>query len=190
VQQHCDAPDAVALHDMDAGTSGLCLLARTPRARQELSKSVAHRSSTWVVLAKGIMHPKGHLRIRRTGHGQGRSMQYARTCVVGGHSLCEVRVDGNDGLKLPAAVARVGHPVVGDPRSCDAGTNTYFLHRHGLDRVFAHVARVQMTRHGRTLNVASDDAAEGATDVALAMTTDVKTDLAPDLVAVRDSLGR
>jgi 23S rRNA-/tRNA-specific pseudouridylate synthase len=35
-------------------------------------------------------------------------------------------------------LAGVGHPVLGDTRNGDAASNSFFEHRHGLDRSFLH----------------------------------------------------
>jgi 23S rRNA (uracil1939-C5)-methyltransferase len=38
----------------------------------------------------------------------------------------------------------VGHPLLGDTRIGDAASNTFFEHRHGLDRSFLHCSAVTL----------------------------------------------
>lgn len=168
VRHRLDAPEAVALHPMGAGVSGVCLFARTAGAASELSRSVAERSSTWIVLAKGITHPKGTLRVGRKGRDQGPETRYTRVRVVGGHAWLSVHTHGNDGRELPRALARIGHPVVGDGKQGDTRTNQHFAHRHDLDRPFLHIDSVHLSRNGVAL--------------------DLRASIAPDLDAVRESL--
>jgi 23S rRNA (uracil1939-C5)-methyltransferase len=38
----------------------------------------------------------------------------------------------------------IGHPVLGDAEFGDAASNTFFEHRHGLDRSFLHCSAVTL----------------------------------------------
>ncbi|HEY5373845.1 MAG TPA: hypothetical protein VIK01_09155, partial [Polyangiaceae bacterium] len=42
-------------------------------------------------------------------------------------------------------LAGVGHPILGDARFGDAPSNTFFEHRHGLDRSFLHRTKLTIT---------------------------------------------
>ncbi|MCL2825075.1 MAG: hypothetical protein FWD57_13885, partial [Polyangiaceae bacterium] len=156
-----------ALHRMPATVSGVCLVAMDRGVVRYLVDEVASRESTVLVLAKGITHRAGHLQGGWDSRGA-RELSYTRLRVLGGHSLLEIRAFGNDVGDCPRLLARVGHPVIGDRKWGVGRTNDYFLHRHWLERPFVHIARVQMSRGGVGL--------------------DLRSELAPDLAAVRASL--
>jgi 23S rRNA (uracil1939-C5)-methyltransferase len=92
-------------------------------------------SVTLLVLARGITHKAGRL---------GAGLRYTCTERVGGHSLLRVEAAPEALAQLPAQLARLGHPLVGDER--DRATARHFAMRHGLDRPFAHVYACAMER--------------------------------------------
>ena len=55
--------------------------------------------------------------------------------------------DGSDG-SARKRLAEIGHPVLGDARTCDARTNRFFEERNALDRSFLHAVRLEVARPG------------------------------------------
>jgi 23S rRNA (uracil1939-C5)-methyltransferase len=136
--------------------SGIRLYVRIGTDEPALSKEFASSGAEYVALARGITRKKGHLG----------PFSYQRTRVVGTHSLITVRgafVDPGPWLR---ALARIGHPVLGAAHAGDPKSNRHFAERHGLDRPFLHLARIDLG------------------DRVLASA------LAPDLETVLESLGR
>ncbi len=142
----CVGPDPTA--------SGVTLVERGAGAGDAAPPARA----TAIVGAKGVTRKGGTLRTPRG------SFRYTRLAVASGHSLLRVECDAGAIAHLDAALARVGHPVLGGAR-CDTPTRRHFADRHGLDRAFLHVSRVS---HGATVAVAPPP---------------------PDLAAVAASLG-
>jgi 23S rRNA (uracil1939-C5)-methyltransferase len=121
----------------------------------------AQEPHTFLVLAKGILRARGKLR------GQaGCELRYVRERVVAGHSL--VRVLATDEHSVRRALRAISHPVLGDARS-DRESARYFALRHGLDRPFLHLAELG------NLGAAAPP---------------LRSELAPDLVAVLQSLAQ
>jgi 23S rRNA (uracil1939-C5)-methyltransferase len=164
------AEEAVPVHRLDIGTSGVCLMARKPAHVSVLSKALAQGQKEYVALCKGVVRDKGS--IRRPLVEQGRPHEartrYARREIVGGHSRVTVRPDEGRKHQIRRHLASLGHPVVGDDRYGDPRTNEYFLMRHFLDRPFLHCARIELELDGRKL--------------------ELHADLAPDLDSVLESL--
>ena len=126
---------------LDRDSSGVCLFARSPVALPELERACAAAAHAFVTLARGVTHKKG--RIRRPVRDARRTVQastrYERSAVHGGHSLLTINPEHGSALYIRQHLASVGHQVLGDPRG-DAASNTFFEHRHGLDRSFLHRA--------------------------------------------------
>lgn len=87
---------------------------------------------TFLALVRGITHKKGKIR----------ELRYQREAIHGGHSLLRIRAELAPAGLVRKLLAGIGHPVLGDRRHGDAASNTFFEHRHGLDRSFLHVASV------------------------------------------------
>ncbi len=170
VRRDLDAPQAVPVHRVDIGTSGICLFARRPAAVGDLARALAEGRKSYLALARGITHAKGTLRRALTsGHrALEATTRYTRQRVVGGHSLLAVLPEQGRTHQIRRHLAGIGHPVVGDARYGDARTNHHFEHRHGLDRTFLHLQSVHLARARGPL--------------------ELRSDLAPDLVAVLDDL--
>ncbi len=135
----------VAAVRLDLDSSGVCLFARTPATQPAF-----RLCPTFVALARGITHKKGHLRVptgpeRASGH-----TRYQRTAVHGGHSLLTLFPSpGSAGSASSLGIVRrqlagIGHPILGDRRCGDPASNTFFEHRHGLDRSFLHCTALEL----------------------------------------------
>lgn len=93
-------------------------------------------SLTFVMLARGVLRARGKLRGRA-----GASLHYQREHVIGGHSL--LRVVAHDEASVRKAFAAIAHPVLGDSKS-DRESARHFALRHGLDRLFLHLAQLEL----------------------------------------------
>jgi 23S rRNA (uracil1939-C5)-methyltransferase len=162
VRDALGAPAAVPVHRLDLGTSGVCLFARRPAAAADLGRVLAKGQKSYVALVRGVTRPKGTLRraLRDGARTVEATTRYARRQLIGGHSLLEARPEHGRTHQIRRHLAGLGHPVVGDDRYGDAPTNQHFWHRHGLDRTFLHLARVELERRGVTLKLEAPLAAD------------------------------
>jgi 23S rRNA (uracil1939-C5)-methyltransferase len=144
----------------DESASGVRLFASSQETRDALAAALrrppARGPLEYSVLVRGITRH----------HGRLRGADYARTRVVGTHSLLAVRAALGKVAVWSRDLARIGHPVLGDARHGDPKSNRHFSERHGLDRAFVHVARIELSEPALTLGAP----------------------LAPDLQAVLESL--
>jgi len=142
----------LALQRLDSDSSGVCLFARTPAALPALEQAFRSGTQSFVALARGVTHKRGRIRrpVRDGGRAVSASTRYLRERVQGGHSLLTIWPEQAVPMQLRQLLQGVGHALLGDPRYGDAPSNTYFEHRHGLDRSFLHcssVALVSATIH-------------------------------------------
>ena len=93
-----------------------------------------------------MTHKRGRIRrpVREGGRVVSASTRYLRESVRGGHSLLTVWPEQASPAQLRQLLVGVGHAVLGDTRFGDAASNTYFEHRHGLDRSFLHCSAVTL----------------------------------------------
>ena len=139
------------VHRLDRDTSGLLVVARTPRAHAELSRMIAAREVTreYVALVEGcppsrtgkIDAPLGrdHRSPERVVVG-GRRPRPAVTHfevreLVGSDALLDLRLETGRTHQIRAHLLAIGHPVAGDPQYGSRG-------RHGLTRQFLHSRRI------------------------------------------------
>ncbi len=142
------ASAAVALpaQRLDPDSSGVCLFARTEAALPALEQAFRGGTQSFVALCRGVTHKRGRIRrpVREAGRASTASTRYLRESVQGGHSLLTVWPEQASPPQLRQLLVGVGHPLLGDPRFGDAASNTYFEHRHGLDRSFLHCSAVTL----------------------------------------------
>lgn len=162
--------DAVPVHRLDAGTSGVCLFARSADRVPYLSRALGAGNKRYTALVRGIARKKGHIArpLKEAGFDRKASTRYVRKEVVGGHSLLAVFPETGRTHQVRRHLAGIGHPVLGDLRYGDRASNMHFEHAHALDRTFLHLERVTLVL-------------DGAEQV-------IRDDLPPDLRAVLASL--
>jgi len=135
---------AVPVNRLDVGTSGAVVFARRPedaaRWRQALAADTTVRTA--LVAVRGATAPEGTLAsmgapragVRTTATGR-----YRRVALGSGHSVLQVLL-GEETRHAPrAALATLGHPVLGDDRYGHRPTNRHFEEKHALDRTFVHM---------------------------------------------------
>lgn len=152
-------PGLAAIHRLDQGSSGICLLAKRPDAVAGFADALRGGDKQYTALARGVTRGKGSVN-RPLADGPVRRdarTRYQRLAVMGGHSLLRVRPDQGRKHQIRRHLAAIGHPLLGDPRYGDAASNRHFELRHGLDRAFLHLSRIEL-RHptsGATLCIES-----------------------------------
>jgi 23S rRNA (uracil1939-C5)-methyltransferase len=140
------------IHRLDAGTSGLCMLARNEKARALWSNALASTGRLiYLAAAKGVTPAKGAITrdLREGGRAYPARTRYRRLAIASGHSILRVIPDGGRTHQIRRHLAAIGHPVIGDERYGHLPTNRYFEEKHGLDRSFLHLVRIEIA-HPKT----------------------------------------
>ncbi|MBK9265067.1 MAG: methyltransferase [Polyangiaceae bacterium] len=140
------------VNKLDTGTSGLCIFARNEVARQLWATALATSGRLiYLVAAKGVTPTKGAIArdLREAGRSYMARTRYRRLAVASGHSILRVIPDGHRPHQIRRHLAAIGHPVLGDERYGHVATNRYFEEKHGLDRSFVHLIRIEIA-HPRT----------------------------------------
>ena len=140
------------IHRLDAGTSGLCMLARNDKARALWSTALATTGRLiYLAAAKGVTPAKGAITrdLREGGRSYPARTRYRRLAIASGHSILRVIPDGGRTHQIRRHLSAIGHPVIGDERYGHLPTNRYFEEKHGLDRSFLHLVRIEIV-HPRT----------------------------------------
>ena len=140
------------IHRLDAGTSGLCMLARSDTMRAVWESALATTGRLiYLAAAKGVTPAKGAITrdLREGGRSYPARTRYRRLAIASGHSILRVIPDGGRAHRIRRHLSAIGHPVIGDERYGHLPTNRYFEEKHGLDRSFLHLVRIEVT-HPRT----------------------------------------
>jgi 23S rRNA (uracil1939-C5)-methyltransferase len=140
------------IHGLDAGTSGLCMLARSEQAATLWSTAMQNTGRLiYLAAAKGVTPAKGAITrdLREGGRSYPARTRYRRLAIASGHSILRVIPDGGRTHQIRRHLAAIGHPIIGDERYGHLPTNRYFEEKHGLDRSFLHLIRIEIT-HPKT----------------------------------------
>src|SRR5262249_29139423 len=140
------------IHRLDAGTSGLCMLARNEQAAQVWSAALQQSGRMiYLAAAKGVTPAKGAITrdLREGGRSYPARTRYRRLAIASGHSILRVIPDGGRTHQIRRHLAAIGPPIIGDERYGHLPTNRYFEEKHGLDRSFLHLIRIEVT-HPKT----------------------------------------
>jgi 23S rRNA (uracil1939-C5)-methyltransferase len=140
------------IHRLDAGTSGLAMLARNDKARALWTNALAQSGRLiYLAAAKGVTPAKGAITrdLREGGRSYPARTRYRRLAIASGHSILRVIPDGGRTHQIRRHLAAIGHPVIGDERYGHLPTNRYFEEKHGLDRSFLHLVRIEIV-HPKT----------------------------------------
>jgi 23S rRNA (uracil1939-C5)-methyltransferase len=136
--------------DLEVGVSGPVVFGRTKSDALRWADTLRTHDTrrVYVGLAKGITPIKGVVNKAYTGrHGENATTRtrYRRLAVVAGHSVVRIVAEVGDPVALRRHLASIGHPLIGDDRFGHAASNRYFQERHGLDRLFLHLVRIECT---------------------------------------------
>ena len=145
-----DRPGIV--HRLDAGTSGLLVVAKTDAAHAALSAMFRRHAveRSYLALVRGIpAHPellidaplerRGARIVVRATSGKEASTSVKMRDHLGGSALLEVRPKTGRTHQIRAHLAAIGHPILGDRAYGGAGDDAARL---GLQRPFLHSWRV------------------------------------------------
>jgi 23S rRNA (uracil1939-C5)-methyltransferase len=168
VREALGVPEAVPVHRLDAGTSGVCLFARRPSEVEALAAALGGGTKRYHALVRGVTHGKGKIErpLKEGGRLVPATTRYERKRVVRGHSLLVVRPVEGRTHQIRRHLASIGRPVVGDLRHGHGPTNQHLYERFGLDRTFLHLGSIELAGGLR-----------------------IEAPLAPDLQAVLDAMG-
>lgn len=137
-----------AVHPLDPRASGICIFARTSAARDAWASALAMTGRLiHVVAAKGVTPSKGAITrdLRDAGHLHPARTRYRRLAIASGHSILRVIPEGGRQDQIRRHFAAIGHPVLGDERYGHPPTNRFFEEKHGLDRIYLHLVRIEVT---------------------------------------------
>jgi tRNA/tmRNA/rRNA uracil-C5-methylase (TrmA/RlmC/RlmD family) len=144
---HVDGGAWISVLKVEPGTSGVCLFAKTQEAADRWTAAL-ERSGRLVYLAaaRGVTPAKGAITRELRGEEGARPARtrYRRLAIGGGHSVLRVVPEKRHVHQIRRHLAAIGHPVLGDARYGHAPTNRYFEEKHGLDRSFLHLVRIEV----------------------------------------------
>jgi 23S rRNA (uracil1939-C5)-methyltransferase len=141
------AADAVPVHRIDVGTSGLVVLAKradlVPGWQAVLASEMSRK--IYVAGARGVTPSKGAItrELREDGKMHPARTRYRRLAVASGHSVLRVVPEQGRTHQIRRHLAAIGHPILGDERYGHAPTNRFFEEKNALDRTFLHCVRIE-----------------------------------------------
>ncbi len=142
-----NAGDAVPVHRIDVGTSGLVMLAKrggdVPRWQAVLGAESARK--IYIAGCRGVTPSKGAItrELREDGKMYPARTRYRRLAVASGHSVLRVIPEQGRTHQIRRHLAAIGHPILGDDRYGHAPTNRFFEEKNALDRTFLHCVRLE-----------------------------------------------
>jgi 23S rRNA (uracil1939-C5)-methyltransferase len=141
------AERAVAVSELDVGTSGLVMFVRNPDRLVAWQRAFVASAGRQVFVAgvRGLTPTKGAIRrdLREQGRVTAARTRYRRLAFAGGHSVLRVVPDPAGAYQIRRHFAAIGHPVLGDYRYGHDTTNRFFEEKNGLDRTFLHCVRLE-----------------------------------------------
>jgi 23S rRNA (uracil1939-C5)-methyltransferase len=142
-----DASEAVPVHRIDVGTSGLVMFVRNAAFMERWQTVLAAETSRkiYVAGARGVTPSKGAItrELREDGKMYPARTRYRRLAVASGHSVLRVIPEQGRTHQIRRHLAAIGHPVLGDERYGHAPTNRFFEEKNALDRTFLHCVRLE-----------------------------------------------
>ena len=141
------ADQAVPVHRLDVGTSGLVIFARHPEYVSKWASVLMDPSTRkiYVAAVRGVTPAKGAIarELREDGKQYAARTRYRRLAVASGQSVLRVVPDQGRTHQIRRHMAAIGHPVLGDDRYGHPQTNRYFEEKNALDRAFLHCVRLE-----------------------------------------------
>lgn len=142
------AEDAVPIHRIDVGTSGIVIFARRAEAVARWQQALASATTRkiYVAATRGVTPSKGAItrELREDGKMYPARTRYRRLAVASGHSVLRVIPEQGRTHQVRRHLAAIGHPVLGDDRYGHVPTNRFFEEKNGLDRAFLHCVRIEI----------------------------------------------
>ena len=186
-------PRAGLIHRLDKDTSGLLVVARTPRSFQRLTSMMAEREihRTYAALVHGIVVSGGTIEasISRDRHhrtrmkvaegGREAVTHYRVTQKFRAHTLLEIALETGRTHQIRVHLQHIGSPIVGDPaygtrRRLPAGAQAPLLAAlRNLKRQALHAMRLEFQNPaGRGQILAESPLPEDITDLLAALADD------------------
>jgi 23S rRNA (uracil1939-C5)-methyltransferase len=144
---HVDGGKWQTVLKIEPGTSGVTIFAKTREAAERWSNALSTNGRLiYLAAARGVTPAKGAITRELRGEEGARPARtrYRRLAIGGGHSVLRVVPEKRYVHQIRRHLAAIGHPVLGDARYGHAPTNRYFEEKHGLDRSFLHLVRVEV----------------------------------------------
>jgi 23S rRNA (uracil1939-C5)-methyltransferase len=142
------AEDAVPIHRLDVGTSGVCLFARKGLHVKPWAGALAATTAKkeYRAAVKGKIPPRGSINraIREGAKDLEAHTKYRRLEWAGGHSLVAAFPGEARTHQVRKHLSAIGFPVLGDERYGHGPTNKFFSEKFGLDRTFLHLASIEL----------------------------------------------
>ncbi|HEY2516886.1 MAG TPA: pseudouridine synthase, partial [Polyangiaceae bacterium] len=142
------ASEAVPVHRIDIGTSGLVVLVKRPELAPRWNEALASPTTRkiYVAATRGVTPSKGAItrELREEGRMYPARTRYRRLAVASGHSVVRVIPEQGRTHQIRRHLAAIGHPVLGDDRYGHVPTNRFFEEKNGLDRAFMHCVRIEV----------------------------------------------
>jgi 23S rRNA (uracil1939-C5)-methyltransferase len=132
---------------IEPGTSGVCIFAEDEKTAQKWIDALERTGRLiYLAAARGVAPAKGAITRELRGEEGAREARtrYRRLAIGGGHSVLRVVPEKRYPHQIRRHLSAIGHPVLGDMRYGHAPTNRYFEEKHGLDRSFLHLVRVEV----------------------------------------------
>jgi 23S rRNA pseudouridine1911/1915/1917 synthase len=144
------------VHRLDKDTSGLMVVAKTPRAHRHLVEQLKERQvrKTYLALVYGVpdpergvieapigRHPRHRKRMAVVDEGRQAVTRYRVVEAIGGYALLEVEPVTGRTHQIRVHMAAIGHPLVGDA--------VYGRRSPLLPRQFLHAHRLAFVLPGR-----------------------------------------
>jgi len=146
-RSHVNGGDWVTVLEIGAGTSGIAMFARSQAVADQWIRSIADTGRyVYLAAARGITPAKGAITRELRGEDGSRPARtrYRRLAIGGGHSVLRVVPEKRYVHQIRRHLAAIGHPVLGDARYGHPPTNRYFEEKHGLDRSYLHLVRLEV----------------------------------------------
>jgi 23S rRNA (uracil1939-C5)-methyltransferase len=166
------AENAVPVHRLDVGTSGLVIFARRAALVSAWAEALGGPTGRKIYLAaaRGRTPSKGAITrdLRDEGKLLPARTRYRWLGGAGGHSVLRVIPEQGRTHQIRRHLAAIGHPVLGDERYGHAPTNRFFEEKHGLDRTFMHCVRIELTHPHTNVRLVVETPLPGDLRLALA----------------------
>ncbi len=147
-----NAEDAIPVHRIDIGTSGLVLFVKNPDQYETWVNVMTSPTTRRIYIAatRGVTPTKGAIvrDLRDDGKLYSARTRYRRLAIASGHSVLRVVPEQGRTHQVRRHLAAIGHPVLGDARYGHPPTNRFFEEKNGLDRPFLHFVRVEFEHPG------------------------------------------
>jgi 23S rRNA (uracil1939-C5)-methyltransferase len=148
VQALPGANEAVPVHRLDVGTSGVVMFAKNARFVAGWASALGADACEKVYTAavRGVLEGDGvvDVPLREGPKSHPARTRYEVTRVVGLHTLLRLFPEQGRTHQIRKHLAAIDHPVLGDARYGHVATNRFFFEKHGLDRPFLHAARLDI----------------------------------------------